>query len=101
MHKKAIRLFLSQEIARNKGAGEEDLCTLDVHAIDELKTKAFPPTVDASKYEYEKGDNNTYGIPKIPCDIVLTLRRIFAPGDRAKPFELVKVRSTVRIMQVS
>lgn len=54
--------IIFKEIARAKGSGEEDLCTLDVHSIDELKTKGFPATNEAPKYEYEKDGNNKYGL---------------------------------------
>jgi len=60
----------AQEIARAKGSGEEDLCTLDVHSIDELKTKGFPATNEAPKYEYEKDANNKYVFKSIEAKVV-------------------------------
>lgn len=59
----------AQEIARNKGSGEEDLCTLDVHAIDELKTKNFPTTVEAPKYNYSKDGNKKYVFQPITATV--------------------------------
>jgi len=50
----------AQEIARAKGSGEEDLCSLDVHALDELKTKGFAETDQLPKYSYEKGQDGSY-----------------------------------------
>jgi len=50
----------AQEIARAKGSGEEDLCSLDVHALDELKKKGFAETDQSPKYNYEKGADGNY-----------------------------------------
>lgn len=63
----------AQEIARAKGSGEEDLCTLDVHAIDELKTKNFSTTIESPKYNYAKIDNKQYVFQPI-TSTVLALR---------------------------
>ncbi|XP_066933990.1 alanine--tRNA ligase, cytoplasmic-like [Clytia hemisphaerica] len=59
----------AQLIAKAKGSGQEDLCTLDVHAIDELKTKGFPATVEAPKYDYEKDGNNKYVFKSIQATV--------------------------------
>ena len=38
----------------------DDSINLDVHAIDELKTKEFPPTIDQPKYEYTFDEKGNY-----------------------------------------
>ena len=48
-------------MARAKGSGVEDLYTLDVHALDELKTKGFVQTDDSPKYSYNKDEHGNYG----------------------------------------
>ena len=47
-------------MARAKGSGGEDLCSLDVHALDELKTKGYPETDQSPKYNYEKAADGVY-----------------------------------------
>lgn len=56
-----IGFLLLQEIARNKGSGEEDTVGLDIHAIDELQKKGFPTTNEKSKYDYEADEAGNYG----------------------------------------
>jgi len=55
----------AQEIARAKGSGGEDLCSLDVHALDELKQKGFQETDQSPKYVYTKEADGSYAFP--PC----------------------------------
>jgi len=50
----------AQEIARNKGSGAEDLCSLDVHALDDLKSKGVPETDQSPKYHYAKKADGDY-----------------------------------------
>jgi len=50
----------AQEIARAKGSGGEDLCSLDVHALDDLKKKGFAETDQSPKYYYEKATDGAY-----------------------------------------
>jgi len=59
----------AQELARNKGSGEEDLCALDVHALDELKTKGLPQTDESAKYQYEKSNDGTYTFQCIEAEV--------------------------------
>lgn len=56
-----ISMFFIKEMARAKGSGQEDLCSLDVHALDELKTKGFAQTDESSKYNYTKDADGNYG----------------------------------------
>jgi len=60
----------AQEIARAKGSGAEDLCSLDVHALDELKTKGFPETDQSPKYNYDKGPDGSYTFPSVTATVV-------------------------------
>lgn len=64
----------AQEIARAKGSGEEDLCSLDVHALDELKTKGFAETDQSPKYSYEKGTDGVYKFQ--PCTATVVALRM-------------------------
>ena len=52
--------FIFQELARAKGPGADILCSLDVHALDELKVKGYPQTDDKYKYDYAKNEGD-YG----------------------------------------
>lgn len=52
--------FIFQELARAKGPEADILCTLDVHALDELKVKGCPQTDDKYKYDYGKNEGE-YG----------------------------------------
>ena len=54
--------FSFQEIARNKGVGEEDTVGLDIHAIDELQKKGCPTTNEKPKYDYKADEDGNYGI---------------------------------------
>ena len=38
----------------------DDRLNLDVHAINELQTKGFPPTNDSFKYKYTSDDIGDY-----------------------------------------
>jgi len=60
----------AQEIARAKGSGGEDLCSLDVHALDELKTKGNPETDQSPKYNYQKGSDGNYVFEPCTATIV-------------------------------
>lgn len=53
--------FVFQELARAKGPGGDILCTLDVHALDELKVKGYLQTDDRYKYDYSKNEEGEYG----------------------------------------
>jgi len=53
---KAHSLLLSQGVSGVK----EDLIGLDVHALNDLKTRQVPPTDDSPKYKYEADDKGTY-----------------------------------------
>jgi len=63
----------AQEMARGKGSGLEDMCTLDVHALDELKSKHFPQTDDSAKYKYSIGENGQYEFTS-PLSTVVAIR---------------------------
>jgi len=43
----------AQLASQGKKAGQEDTLTLDVHAINDLKSKGFAPTNDGPKYKYK------------------------------------------------
>jgi len=60
----------AQEIARNKGSGAEDLCSLDVHALDELKNKGIPETDQSPKYNYEKADDGSYTFHPVTATVL-------------------------------
>lgn len=59
----------AQEMARAKGSGQEDLCSLDVHALDELKTKGFAQTDESSKYNYTKDADGNYDFNSITATV--------------------------------
>ena len=50
-----------QYLARGTGGGVDETVNLDVHAINELKTKGLPPTNDLPKYNYSFDDGGNYG----------------------------------------
>ena len=53
-------LATSQEIARSAAGGVDESINLDVHAIEELKTKATPTTNDLPKYDYQANEEGKY-----------------------------------------
>jgi len=63
----------AQEIARNKGVGEEDTVGLDIHAIDELQKKGCPTTDEKPKYDYKANEDGDYEFASITAK-VLALR---------------------------
>ena len=53
----------SQAKSQNANQNIQDDIMLDVHSIDELKSKFYLPTNDAPKYDYEfSGDANEYSL---------------------------------------
>eukprot|EP00795_Rhopilema_esculentum_P001457 gene1457-15882_t len=63
----------AQEIARNKGPGEEDTVGLDIHSLDELQKKGIPTTNEKPKYNYEADEDGNYVFTSITAK-VLALR---------------------------
>eukprot|EP00794_Sanderia_malayensis_P019007 gene19007-20919_t len=64
----------AQEIARNKGPGEDEALSLDVHALDELNKKGIPLTDEKPKYNYVDSEDGSYVFHSISAK-VLALRR--------------------------
>ncbi|CAL1544361.1 unnamed protein product [Lymnaea stagnalis] len=63
---KAHSLQLSQSISGVK----EDLISLDVHALTDLKDKGVPPTDDAHKYSYQADQNGNYSFEPVTAKII-------------------------------
>jgi alanyl-tRNA synthetase len=50
----------AQLASQGKAGGAEDTISLDVHSLNDLKSRGFAPTDDSPKYEYESvGDEKT------------------------------------------
>ncbi|XP_002160302.3 alanine--tRNA ligase, cytoplasmic [Hydra vulgaris] len=64
----------AQEMARARGSEVEDIYSLDVHAIDELKTKGFVQTDESPKYNYEKDEHGNYVFQ--PTEAIVTALRV-------------------------
>ena len=56
-----------QELARGTGGDVSDSINLDVHAINELKSKEFPFTNDKPKYNYKADDSGQYSEYTASC----------------------------------
>ncbi|XP_064641704.1 alanine--tRNA ligase, cytoplasmic-like isoform X2 [Lineus longissimus] len=50
----------AQRISQGGGSTIDDKINLDVHSLDELVKKGFPPTNDSPKYNYTADKNGTY-----------------------------------------
>ena len=59
-----------QEIARGVGGGVDNSINLDVHAINELRTKGLPLTNDLPKYHYTADDAGNYSKDIHTCVII-------------------------------
>ncbi|XP_059156617.1 alanine--tRNA ligase, cytoplasmic-like [Physella acuta] len=49
---------------------KEDLISLDVHSLTDLKDRNIPPTDDASKYAYEADDQGNYTFESVKAKII-------------------------------
>lgn len=61
---------ISQEIARGVGGGVDNSINLDVHAINELRTKGLPLTNDLPKYHYTADDAGNYSFQSCEGTII-------------------------------
>ncbi len=58
---KVMNFNILQLASQGSGGGVSDKINLDVHAINELQSKGFPPTDDSFKYEYSSSEQGQYG----------------------------------------
>lgn len=60
----------SLQLSQSSSGVKEDLISLDVHALTDLKDKGVPPTDDAHKYSYEADENGTYSFEPVTAKII-------------------------------
>ena len=54
-------IFL-QLMSQGVSGTKEDLIGLDVHALNDLKSRDIPPTDDSPKYSYQADENGNYSM---------------------------------------